>query len=313
MNIAAADLKSADIACGIYFTEGGDAYWQKYAENAFRSIIPENSLSLFVFEKISSMSEVFDAAATLSFSGDVNVVVVRDGDYKPTEGERAALLDLDAEDCYILFLSPKFFGAAEKKRFNAIDCGKSDKFRCARYAERLFPSGIEKDALNRLAEYTDCDMAKIDNEAAKLNAFCGDRRVTLSDVEETVTEDAEIQVFAFVTNLTEGRNELALKQIARLIKRGESPSYLLATITGQYRRMLYAVLSDKSDAELASVMRVKEYAVKKARSVRTMTKKQLRDTVNMLSAYELKFKSGEMSERTAFDAAISRLISKEVK
>ena len=126
-----------------------------------------------------------------------------------------------------------------------------------------------------------------------------------------IIEDAEAQIFSFVSDLVEGRKAQALKILAKLKKRGEAPSYLLASLIGQYRRMLHASLSKKSDADLAATMGVKEYAVKKARSSRKLGKKQLKAVVEMLVDYELKFKSGEMSDKVAFDAAIGRLIGEE--
>lgn len=312
MSVSAADLKAAGLSCGVYYTEGSDGYWLKKAEEAFRSLLPSDSLSLYVFDRLGGAEDVYGALDTFGFSADPAVVIVKDSDFKPSDRDRAALSALRTDDAYVLFLNSKFLTAAEKKRFIAINCDKSDRFNCSRYAEKLFPFGIEKDALARLAEYTDRDMARISLEADKLAAYCGDNKVSLTDVEETVAEDAELQIFSFVSCVTEGKKEKALKLLARLRKRGESPGYMLAALISQYRRMLHASLSPKTDAELAELMKVKEYAVKKARSARTVGKKQLKNIVSMLVGYELKYKSGEMSEQSAFDAAICRLIGGEV-
>lgn len=312
MSIAAADLKNAGIGFGVYYTEGADVYWLRQAEEAFRAIVSTDSLSLYEFNKLNSLDEIFTALETYSFSGESNVVIVKDSDFKPNERERKALKSLKTDDGYLLFINAGFLGAEEKKSFTAVNCERLDKFRCAIHAEKLFPYGIEKDALTRLVEYTDCDMARINLEAAKLLDYCGKRIVNAYDVTDAVVEDAELQVFTFVKHVVEGKNELAVRALNRLRKRGESPAFLLSSLIGQYRRMLHSGLSPKTDAELAALFKVKEYAVKKARSARTLGKKQLKNTVNMLVGYELKFKSGEMGEQTAFDAAISRLIGKEV-
>ena len=75
--------------------------------------------------------------------------------------------------------------------------------------------------------------------------------------------------------------------------------------------MLYASMSPLSDKELADLFRVKEYAITKVRENRKLSKKQLKTTLENLVSYEYKFKSGVMSEQTAFDAAITGLIAKE--
>lgn len=310
MDVVAAELKTNDIPFGIYYTEGNDVYWQKVVLDAFRSLVPSDSLSLYVFDKLTSLEEVFTALDTFGF-GDNTVVIVKDPDYKPSDREHNALASLNAEEAYVLFLDSKFLNAKEKKRYNRIDCNKIDRYACIRLATALFKYGIDRNALDRLVDLTDCDMARINIEADKLFDYCGARKVTLADVEETVIEDAEAQIFSFVSDLVEGRKANALKTLAKLKKRGEAPSYMLASLIGQYRRMLHASLSKRSDAELAGLMNVKEYAIKKARSSRRLGKKQLKSTVEMLVGYELKFKSGEMSDKVAFDAAIGRLIGEE--
>ena len=312
MNLKSSELTKADIKYGVYYTDGADVYWLKRVEDTFRSILPDDSLSLFVFDKLNSLEEPLTALETVSFFGGDNVVIVKDSDYKISDKEHAMLEKLQVNEGYLLFVNAKFLNVKEKKSFNVINCVKSDRNECIKYAAELFPNGVDRNALYRLAEYTDCDMAKICNEAKKLSDYCGDGKVTLQDVEELVTEDTELQIFAFVSSVTEGKSDLAVKQLKRLIKRGEAPSYMLSALIGQYRRLLHASLSSKSDAELADTMKVKEYAIKKARSGRKITKKQLKSTVDMLVGYELKFKSGEMGERAAFNAAVSRLIGMEV-
>ena len=308
MDLAAAELKTKDLSFGIYYTEGNDVYWQKATEDAFRALLPSESLSLYVFDKLNGLDDVFTALDTFGFAEEATVVIVKDSDYKPTDKEHASLLEMTAPDAYVLFLNAKFLNAKEKKKYNRISCEKLDKYACIRFCDKLFKYGIDRKAMDRLVDLTDCDMARMHIEADKLFDYCGERAITLDDVEEVVIEDAEAQIFSFVSDLIEGRKAQALKILAKLKKRGEAPSYMLASLIGQYRRMLHASLSKKTDAELAEIMNVQEYAVKKARSARRMGKKQLKSTLEMLVDYEFKFKSGEMSDKVAFDAAIGRLI-----
>lgn len=313
MALLSASVLSADnLTFGVYYTEGNDLYWLGRAEECFRKKTPAGSLSLHVFDRLNELSEALDALSVISFFGDSNVVIVKDVDYKFTEREHKILSGLNVEDGYLLFLGNKNLSSAEKKRFTAIDCSTLDKFACARYAEKLFP-GIDREALSLLCEYSDCDMARIKLEAEKLNAYCNGKKVTAKDVKELVSEETDMQIFSFVSALTEGKTELAAKRLSFLRQRGESPAYLLSALTGQYARMLYAALSTDSDAELASAMGIKEFAVKKARSTRTLSKVKLKKTVSMLVDYELRFKSGLLSDRTAFDAAVARLFAGEVK
>lgn len=308
MALTASDLTIDKLSCGVYFVNGEDAYWQKKTESVFRKLLPEESISLYIFDKLSSLDEVFSAVSTIGFFEEKPVVIVSDYEYVPTAQEHAALEKFSAEEAYVLFSGSKFLTEKEKKRFTPIDCAKMDRYACARYAAGLFPNGIDRDAVNKLVELTDCDMSRINLEAKKLTDYTDGKSVALGDVNEVVVEDAEAQIFSFVTDLTAGRKNRAKHTLEKLLKRGDAPSYMLSVLIGQYRRMLHAGLSKKTDAELASVMKVKEYAVKKARSDRPGGSRQLKSVVNMLVRYEYLFKQGQMSEQAAFDAAIDRLM-----
>lgn len=309
----AVDISAESINFGVYYTEGSDLYWLSRTEECFRKKLRQGSLSLHVFDRVNALSEILDALGVISFFGESNVVIIKDSEYKFTDREHKLLSGLSLEDGYLLFVGNKNLTSSEKKAFTGINCAKLDKFACVKYASELFPSGIDRDAANILVEYSDCDMARIKLEAEKLDAYCDGKKVTAKDVKELVSEETDLQIFSFVSALTEGKKELAAARLAFLKQRGESPAYLLSALTGQYARMLYAALSPKSDADLASVMGIKEFAVKKARSTRVLSKVQLKKTVNMLVDYELKFKSGLLTDRTALDAAVARLFAGEVK
>ncbi len=329
MNYVAPSLTKESLEYGIYYTVGSDVYWTDYVEKVFRSILEPDSFSLHVLDKINSINEVIDAVSTFSFSGEDNVVIVKDYDFRLPAKEKDVLKSFICDSGYILFIGAKFFAEAkkgkkgegtvkyavfsaeEKKLFSAIECEKTDKFACMRYAEKLFPYGIENKAVDLLVEYGNKDMARISMEKEKLLAYCGERKVTVSDVNELVVADTDLQVYNFVNSLVEGNLPLAQKQLDRLIARDEKESVILASLIGQYRRMLYASISPLSDKELAAKFKVGEFAVKKARENRKLKKKQLKDTLDMLVGFEYKFKSGVMSERTAFKSAIACLIAKE--
>lgn len=312
MGVSAMELKIGAIPFGVYYTEGKDVYLTETAVNTFKALVPSDSLSLYVFDRLESINDVILSIGTIGFGGDPNVVIVKDSEYKISDGERKQLESLTVNDGYVLFVNPKYLSAKEKKNFTAVDCDKPRKFDCLKYAEKLAGDGADRSAVNKLIEYADGDLARIKLELEKLESYCDGRRATVADVEEIVSKDAELQIFHFVSALTEGNKATALNMLDKLKRRGEAPSFMLASLVGQYRRILHASLSPKTDAELAELLKVKEYAVKKARETRKMSKAKLRGVLKMLVGYELKFKSGEISEQTAFDAAISRLIGGEI-
>ena len=307
MPLLASDLNPKELPCGVYYTEGDDAYWQKKTEEAFSSLLPADSFSLFVFDKLTSVADIFSAVTTIGFCNEDPVVIVRDYEYVATAQDHAELEKLFAQEAYVLFSGVKFLNDKEKKRFKAIGCAKMDKYACVRYATNLLENA-DRDAVARLVDLCECDMSRINQEAQKLIDYTDGAKITLADVNEVVVEDTEAQFFSFVSDLTAGRKDRAKKTLDKLLKKGDAPSYMLSVLIGQYRRMLHVGLSKKSDAELAAVMKVKEYAIKKSRSDRPGGTRQIKNVVNMLVSYEYAFKRGQMSERSAFDAAIDRLM-----
>ncbi len=87
---------------------------------------------------------------------------------------------------------------------------------------------------------------------------------------------------------------------------------MLAMLLNQFRRMLHANISKKTDDELSKIFKVHKYAIIKARENRMFSPLRLKNIVDMIVDYELKFKSGKMSEQVAFDSFVARLIAKEV-
>lgn len=74
--------------------------------------------------------------------------------------------------------------------------------------------------------------------------------------------------------------------------------------------MFHSVLSNLSDFELSEILGVKEYAVKKARMAGgKYTKVRLKEIIDMLVNTEFSFKSGQMTDETAFKTAFYRLIA----
>lgn len=301
---------------GVYNLVGDDIYWLNLATERLISIVGKSSLSARFFDKMDNVADIIGSLLSLNFMSEPNVVVVKnckDFTKNDSKGHKLFLETLQSGIApnYLVLINAEL-DSKEKALINEIDCSKLRKYDCINYAEKLFDGKIEKNALYKLADYTNCDLARIINEAEKLKSYCKDAVIKSIDVENLVAEDTDLQVFQFVNNIIGGNNELAVEQLQRLKKRGESPLMILAMLTNQFRRILHCALSDKSDAELAVLFNVKEYAIKKARENKHISVVKLKGIVEMLTEYELKFKSGEMSEQTAFDSAISRLLSREV-
>ncbi len=313
-SVHACKLNGKDLDGGAYFLKGTDAYWLSFAEKIFRSLLPEDSLSLRVLEKVSDVTEILSAFDTICFSDDRTVVIVKDDSFVPSEKEHALMqsfLKTELAPNILVFSASPFLNAAETKLCQIIDCSPLDKFSCGEYVEKLFPAGIEKNALRSLIELCGSDMAKMEAEAKKLNAYCDNTFVSADDVEALVVEDTETTVFLFSNNIVEGRLATAEKQLDKLLKRGEKPAILLSILSNQFRRMLYCAVTPLDNKQMADLLGIKEFAVDKTRKIKGYSQAKLKSFVAMLTECEFRFKSGVISDETAFSTAVSKLLAKE--
>jgi DNA polymerase-3 subunit delta len=316
MQVHASELNNA-LESGTYNLVGDDSFWLNSAKEKFVGLVGKESLSLHIFDSLDNINDIIGSLMLISFTDEPNIVLVKDcsklENIKNTNiyTQLKPIFNSDISPNYLILMNAKI-GANEKKVINTISCSKLKKNECYSFAEKLFPKGIDRKGLSTLLDYTNCDLARVNNESEKLRCYCEDKKVTNEDVEFLVVEDTDIQIYNFVNNVIIGNNGMALKQLEKLKKRGESSLAMLGMITNQFRRMLHSSLSNKSNAELADIFKVKEVAVKIARENRSFGVVKLKKTLEMLSDYELRFKSGEMSDQMAFDSAICRLLSKEV-
>lgn len=313
MQIHASQLPNA-LESGVYHLNGDDEYWVAESLAKFVSIVGKESLSLHIFDKGETFSEAVGSLFSLSFTDDKSVVLVKDdilGNDVKNHKMLQELLEMDIAPNYLVLVNCSL-DVKEKKLVNTINCSKLKEFECVKLAQDFFPYGIEKNALNTLCRYAGYNLLKIKNESDKLIAYCGENRIDAESVELLVAEDADIQIFNFVNSVVTGNNKAALRQLEKLKKRGEPYYGMLAMLINQFRRMLHSAISKKTDDELSEIFKVHKFAIIKARENRLFNVPKLKSALEMLIDYELKFKSGQMSDQIAFDSAIARLIAKEV-
>lgn len=110
-------------------------------------------------------------------------------------------------------------------------------------AQRLRQTGKNLDSRAReaiLARAGD-DLRAFQQELDKLVLFVGDRAsIRTEDVEAIVTDQREGWVFDLTRAIAEGDARAALMQLGRLLAQGEHPLKILATVSAEVRRLLYA-------------------------------------------------------------------------
>lgn len=310
------DINKDILTNHVFYLQGEDSYWLNYAIEFFTGLIEEEfrEVNIKVFNSIESLADIIFTLSSFGFNEGKQLVIVKDNKYKASKEELKVLRQIIKEgiEPYILvFENVDFLTAVEKKLMTEINCSKLDKAVLVPIIEKMCKGsgGIDRKAVNLLIDYTNSEMAKIHLELKKLTEYSEGEKINEQSVELLVNEDSELQIFHFVNSIVEGRKEQAIIYLDKLMKKGETKSFILASLINQYRRILHSAISPKNNAELADIFRVKEYAIKKAREHGNVSKVTLKNTLGMLINYEYKFKSGIMNENTAFDAAIAKLLA----
>ncbi len=312
----ALELTRDTIKGNIFAIEGDDSYWVSYAEHFFVSLVSEENRCFDVryVDNMASYNAILEAIDTPSLMGDEIVVIVKDSNYKEKSTEKGALqkiLSQVPQDTYLVFSKVQFLTPKLKKELVVIDASKLEAYDAKGVIKGfLGDQKIDNDALNALIEYTNRDMARMQTEVNKLQAYALKNKITLQDIEALVANTIDNEVYEFCNAIAVKNLVLAYKILDRFVAKGISYSYILASLIGQYRRMLHASLaSDLSNNEVATKMGSKPFAIQKAREAsKKYSKVALKQIIDNLVDAEFSFKSGKMSEATAVQSALTKII-----
>lgn len=305
-----------------YYVVGEDEYIKKRAIEAIEAAlaieVPE--LNRNVLSGNVPASELSDRLQQLPFAGSYRLLLVHD--YMPAAGDAALLyerfLSRETSGSILVMTGAKPSDAFKKymKEIVLVECPHPGESDCILWiTKRMKNDGlaISSQTAGKIAEYSLMDMSAISLQCDKLAAYLAGRdSVSDADVETAVTKRNDFKIYEF-TNAVAARNKVKAFEIMNSLKEnsGTDESSLLAALYAHYRRMLYvSVTKGMNFAELAGMLDVKEYAVKKtAEQAKLFSPKALKQAVGLLAETEYAFKSGRINIETSFNAAILRLIN----
>ncbi len=327
--IKAIDFNVEERVGNAFFLSGEDSYWIDKVITALVSLLPESEreYNYHSFSDIKSIEEAETAFTSMGFFGSRSVVVISGygvkkstakagakeskGSDKETKLFESILNGLDENVILVLYNSS--ISQALKRYFVEIDCSKLDAITLRSYVPKILaPKKIENEALSTLVEYCNRDMMQVSNEIKKIVAYMGSASVITKEmVELLVANTVENEIYE-LSNAIADKNKLkAIELFDKFIARGVEYSFILGMLIGQYRRLLHCALSKKTDAELAEILKIKEFAVKKSRqTAQKYGKATLKNCLDELVDAEFSFKSGLTSDETAVRTAMAKLLTK---
>jgi len=170
---------------------------------------------------------------------------------------------------------------------------------------------ITPQAVNLLAELIGGDLWAMDGEIQKLLLYSRERPISEDDVRQLVSCVQEVNIFALVDAVAEGRTELAQRILHRLYDEGVPPTYILVMITRQFRLIAQAGDLGKGLSRLQIQDRLglkSSYGLDK-----TLSQAKLYDFEGVKRAYDklletdLAIKTGKYGDKLALELLVTEL------
>ena len=153
-------------------------------------------------------------------------------------------------------------------------------------------------ATGLLVDFCNNDQLLIQNELSKL-LFAQNDVIDEDLVKKLVKKSDEYSVFEISTALTYGQGDKAIKLMKKMLETMEFP-VILGLISAHFRRMLYANLAEGTNAEIANLLGVKEFAIAKAKTLAKHIKPSaILQINNLILQIDYDIKSGKMNAENA--------------
>lgn len=181
----------------------------------------------------------------------------------------------------------------------------------ARRARDEHNAQIDNRAALALAAVIGSDLRRADNELFKLAGYVGpERAITEDDVAALTPYVAEANIFKMVDALAEGRGQLALELMHRLLAdKDQDPFGLFGMITRQFRLLLLTkehLAAGGGTNSIAAAIGVRPFQAQSlARQSRAFTVEQLEQIYRALLDSDVKMKTGRMEPDLALDLFVA--------
>lgn len=287
-----------------YLIQGDDIYLFDKAIAMIKKAceLQAEDFNLSVFDEDNfAMQAVLDACEVLPMASDKRVVIVKNIQ-KISENDKKLLEKYinNPVDSTCLIISD-FFGKFEQNtKLEYVDCKRLDR----QTATAIIVSDLSKrnkqisgEAAAALLDYCNGYMTGVMNELDKLVFYdTSNPLVTKKIVDEVVTKTNEFSVF----ELTEALGKKNIDKAIEIAKSMEKDPAVISLISNHFRRLFFIAISDMDSSSLASLLGVKEYAVKKAKEqTGNFSKMQLKKIYALLEKVDYFIKSGQMLQQNA--------------
>ncbi len=233
---------------------------------------------------------------TMAFGDSLRVVVFTTPNAEQVKAINGLTKDLDR--VVVVCIQP------ENKLDNAeiIDCNHLDKVDLVKWLNSYLAKSntkIEKSAFEYIIDLSCGDLAYLNTELPKLISYAGDKTISHEDVDLTFTKNKNYFVY-HLSNAIDTKDKKAQFDILNTLTLSQSVGEVFMFLGGYFRRMFYCAIDKGSDDELASILKVKPYAIAKAKQMVTKNKPTYYiDLYNKYINLDFSIKSGALTPQNA--------------
>lgn len=262
------------------------------------------NLNVFTNETLNSVA-LKKCLDTLPFMNDKRLVLIKESEGFKDDKIIDVLLQFskqeDSSTVVIIDACEKsFFEKLFKEDgITIVNCARLDREILEAYIIRICSQKniiIDKLAINKLIDFTDGYMNNIEIELNKLiNLKLDEKVITSLDVEQNCTKSDEYQIFELTNSLFNKKGDRALYIVDDIIKNKKNVGGILTLIYSQIRRLFYVKITKASTQELAKLLDIKEFAVKKlVESCQNVSAKKLKELLILCEETDYNLKSGNL-------------------
>jgi len=290
----------------------------KKIEDALGITIKDMNTVTLSGEQVSA-KDIVDSANMYPFGDMFRLVVVKN--FAPTKNKAEydiiqKYVSEPLDSTVLVFFNPdnaEFY--KNMKNLTTVDCSKIDAKTISAFVKNFLAKNeisSSEETIDKLIMYCSSDMARITNELEKLSAYVAKTKVLTTDiVEKFVVWDKEFQVFQLAEFIAKKDAKNAIDLVDSFSLKPGSAFTILSPLYSNYRRALFvSINSTKTSAELATMLGIKEFAVKMLKNqVACFSPKQLKQIVDMIADYDRKIKVGEMKENIAIKTIVFNILN----